>query len=175
MLAFEVGTKLGRLKILSVGSRCLCECDCGVTKEFDYHNLRSGRTKSCGCFRRTRLQKPTEEVALTWVINNYRGDARKGKHEWHLEREYVRELIAQNCHYCERAPENCFRRSKVDKEPYFYSGIDRVDNNLGYTRLNAVPCCFGCNSMKGKLSASAFIARCKQIVLYAEVRSVTVC
>ena len=167
MLAFEIGTRLGRLKVLSVGPRCLCECECGTVKEFDYHNLRTGRTKSCGCFRKARLQKPTEEVALTWVINNYRGDARKGKHEWQLEREYVRELIAQNCHYCGQPPENCFRRTKSDKESYLYNGIDRVDNSQGYTRLNTVPCCPGCNSMKGKLSVSAFVARCWKIVLFA--------
>lgn len=42
-------------------------------------------------------------------------------------------------------------------------GVDRVDNALGYTRENTVPCCSVCNFMKLKASKSDFVAKCAQI------------
>ena len=35
----------------------LCECDCGNKKIVLAKNLKSGRTKSCGCIRRTNIHK----------------------------------------------------------------------------------------------------------------------
>src|SRR6187455_2717908 len=36
--------------------KCLGRCDCGTIKEFWYHDITSGKTKSCGCMR-DRLAK----------------------------------------------------------------------------------------------------------------------
>jgi len=44
--------KFGMLKIVQRNKkRVICLCDCGVEKDFDYANVISGRTKSCGCNR----------------------------------------------------------------------------------------------------------------------------
>lgn len=43
-------------------------------------------------------------------------------------------------------------------------GLDRVDNNLGYTVENCVSCCEICNRMKLQLSLEFFINHCKKIV-----------
>lgn len=37
------------------------------------------------------------------------------------------------------------------------NGIDRVDNNKGYTLNNCVPCCKTCNQAKHRLSQEYFI------------------
>jgi hypothetical protein len=42
-------------------------------------------------------------------------------------------------------------------------GVDRVDNALGYTVTNTVPCCSTCNFMKLKTSREEFIRKCGQI------------
>ena len=39
---------------------------------------------------------------------------------------------------------------------YVYNGIDRIDNNKGYTIDNIVPCCAKCNYAKGKLTLQEF-------------------
>lgn len=53
-----IGTKFGRWLVLgraeSRGThpRWLCQCDCGQTGSVNINDLKNGRSKSCGCFRR---------------------------------------------------------------------------------------------------------------------------
>lgn len=42
-------------------------------------------------------------------------------------------------------------------------GIDRVDNSVGYTKENSVPCCKLCNFMKKAMSRNDFLSRIKKI------------
>jgi hypothetical protein len=42
-------------------------------------------------------------------------------------------------------------------------GIDRKDNNIGYTASNTISCCTTCNFMKGKLTYTQFVNKCLQI------------
>jgi hypothetical protein len=44
-------------------------------------------------------------------------------------------------------------------------GLDRIDNNIGYTIDNIVACCTTCNWMKHKMSHETFINKCKAIAL----------
>ena len=60
-------------------------------------------------------------------------------------------LIKQPCHYCGDGITERFR------------GLDRVDNNRGYTSANVVPCCPVCNYMKAKLTRSFFLAHVRKI------------
>jgi 5-methylcytosine-specific restriction endonuclease McrA len=41
---------------------------------------------------------------------------------------------------------------------YTYSGIDRLDNAIGYEPPNCVPCCDICNLAKRDMSYGAFVA-----------------
>jgi hypothetical protein len=45
-------------------------------------------------------------------------------------------------------------------------GIDRVDNSIGYTLGNCVPCCETCNKMKRMQSREQFLERCQRIVMF---------
>lgn len=55
------GQKFGRWLIIEQavsgdqGANWLCRCDCGVEKIVNGKNLRSGVTRSCGCFRKELL------------------------------------------------------------------------------------------------------------------------
>ena len=55
------------------------------------------------------------------------------------------------CHYC------------GDSLPRRGGGLDRVDNNKGYSVDNIVPCCQYCNQAKMNQTQSEFIARCVRI------------
>lgn len=63
----------------------------------------------------------------------YKGGAVRRGHEFLLPFEQFVQHFKSNCHYCGK-PEAM--------------GIDRVDNSLGYTQENSVPCCHFCNRMK---------------------------
>lgn len=54
-----IGLKFGYLTIVSIvrvvpksGRLVLAKCDCGIEKEYPLSKLKSGHTKSCGCFRK---------------------------------------------------------------------------------------------------------------------------
>lgn len=74
---------------------------------------------------------------------------RKGR-VWELTRDEFKDIRVKPCYYCG------YHNSTV--------GIDRVDNNVGYTLDNCVPCCFVCNRMKSILTYDEFIDKCKKIV-----------
>lgn len=51
----RVGMIFGKLTVLTIYRnqkgmlKCICQCDCGNQTDVYWHNLKSGRTKSCGC------------------------------------------------------------------------------------------------------------------------------
>lgn len=42
-------------------------------------------------------------------------------------------------------------------------GIDRIDNNFGYTADNVVSCCIRCNIMKRSMGRGEFIEQCSKV------------
>jgi hypothetical protein len=46
---------------------------------------------------------------------------------------------------------------------YIYNGVDRVNNDFGYSIDNCVSCCKVCNRMKGKKTVAEFVAFCSAI------------
>ena len=47
--------------------------------------------------------------------------------------------------------------------PFLHNGVDRVNNDLGYTIENSVTCCSLCNYMKRGMSLSDFIIHINKI------------
>lgn len=54
-------------------------------------------------------------------------------------KDYAAVVSADRCHYC------------AGPLPKYSSGLDRKDNDIGYTLSNVVPCCQGCNRIKSNL------------------------
>lgn len=73
--------------------------------------------------------------------------------EWQddMTKEIIFDMILKNCFYCDRNDPTCL------------NGIDRMDNQKGYTLTNCVPCCKYCNFMKKALDAQTFLERCVHI------------
>lgn len=94
----------------------------------------------------------------TDVYNTYRNRAKKRNREFSLDPEDIELLCSSVCHYCGTPPSNGPHRLVP------YQGIDRVDNSLGYTLENSVPCCPKCNYMKGKGTKQEFINHAWKIV-----------
>ena len=56
--------------------------------------------------------------------------------------EYKKLILGKRCYYCS---------GEVGEAGY---GLDRLDNQLGYTLENAVPCCGQCNTLKSDVLTS---------------------
>jgi hypothetical protein len=91
-------------------------------------------------------------IAWRAKINKYRSNASKKSRPFTLSDETCQTLFQQPCHYCHGVPIKT-------------SGLDRVNNNLGYINSNVVPCCWTCNRMKYQYPLELFMERCKHIAL----------
>lgn len=73
--------------------------------------------------------------------------------------EYVK-LASAECYYCGAPPDKV---KKYFDERVDYNGIDRKNNDIGYTIENSVPCCSECNYSKMEMTDSFFLEKNKSI------------
>ncbi len=161
-------TGFSHYKLKKEGGRKLvwnCVCDCGNNKKVENSNLVSGNVSSCGCAARKSLKRLHEnnvkdDIAFEYLYRDYIHSAKKRNYDFLLSKEEFERLTKQNCNYCNTEPkqlkykngEHIFKRSS-----YLYNGIDRKDNNLGYTKENCVSCCRICNIAKSAMTVEQFL------------------
>lgn len=135
------------------------ECRCGKTKKVLGSALVSGNTKSCGCYgiekrRRSRISENHSEI--TAVMLGYKRHAKDRGFEWSLSRADVESVIFENCKYCGIPPSNKKKTKNSLEDGVLYSGIDRVDSSIGYSKENVVPACKICNFAKSNMTLEEF-------------------
>lgn len=173
------GKKIGRLKVLGRASKTDssgnaywdCECDCGnkEIKKISRSDLITGNTTSCGCVLEEYLESKflgETNAEFSCLLYTYRSNARKRGYSFELNEEEFRKLTKGNCYYCSREPSQRMRPKRVTNKrnrDYIYNGIDRVDNDLGYTLDNCVSCCSVCNEMKSSNTQEGFLQSIKFI------------
>lgn len=84
-------------------------------------------------------------------FRSYKHCAKKRNLVFELLIEEFADIIRNPCIYC----------GETDK-----IGIDRIDNNLGYTLSNSKPCCKLCNYMKRTNSVDEFLEHIKKVYTY---------
>lgn len=147
-----------------------CLCDCGNKCSVATAHLLASNVKSCGCLVKEmskltiqklhdfqRSQYPSGKANQNATLRIYKKSAEKRKIPWELSEETVLKLFSQNCFYCGAPPMNCADK-KNSRGAFIYNGIDRKDNNLGYTIENCVSCCGICNRAKNQMPFDAFSA-----------------
>lgn len=141
------GQTYGRWLVLDErqGCKVLCRCSCGTERFVYVGSLQNGSSKSCGCAQRALGGAVTQDI---W--RQYRGRAQHRQLEWRLTLDQFTTLVHNDCFYCGGSPSNVMRRAVV------YNGIDRLDNEVGYTPENCVTCCATCNRAKSTLSLTDF-------------------
>ncbi len=140
-----------------------CICDCGNETSIIACSLVDGTTKSCGCFMRENRRSqgghnrlPPGESALNQLFYSYCKSAKLRGHVFELSREEFRGITSQPCHYCGAPPVIKFKAAKGTNGDYYGNGVDRIDNEGGYTIDNSAPCCTVCNNAKGRMSRYDF-------------------
>ncbi len=108
---------------------------------------------------------PKGYTGLTVLMSRYRLSCKDKSFSFELNREQFRDLTSTDCHYCGVEPKKPVGRENGSSwGEYFYNGIDRKDNNLGYIYSNCLSCCTMCNIMKSDMSYCEFIAWIDRIV-----------
>lgn len=115
--------------------------------------------------RPKKNHKGDSKSCLSTLRWSYEHQAKRRGLTFELTKEQFAELTKQDCWYCGREPaqikRDCHRAPKGAY--YIYNGIDRIDNAVGYTEANCIPCCGKCNWMKGTLHAEDFIVQIRKI------------
>ena len=121
-------------------------------------NRKDGLNGYCkGCRKSSRSPEWSNTSAAIAYAKNYRkslpglyvqkkGDAKYRGIEFTLTLEQYSELKhpSRVCEYCDMTVQQSLHSHGKRL------GVDRVDNEVGYTVGNCVPCCTECNSRKGK-------------------------
>ncbi len=166
------GCKIGKLSVIGISdtrnkhNRVMwdCICDCGNKKSIPADMLNKtlrGQTgsKSCGCLRNNAHNKIKDrfEACYKQIYNStiIKRSKLKGWEDY-IDFDLFKELSNKHCNYCGDAPNN-FLTDRLDVEfKVEYSGIDRINSNIGYIKSNVIPCCKNCNTAKNVLTQSEF-------------------
>ena len=163
-----IGEKFGALTIISTKYKSTdryrgdwilngydCKCDCGEVLFVIPYDLLNHRKTSCGCGLTRYTKADMKSYGVGRVFATYKHSAKKRGLDFSLTKEDLRGLILSPCYYCGEFGDNFIHR---EDEILTYTGIDRVNNNFGYTVENTVPCCERCNRAKLQMSQEDFFS-----------------
>lgn len=102
-------------------------------------------------------------VAAGIIMGQYKSNAKSKGLSFELTKDELKEIIKQDCYYCGTPPFSSSITTFQSHGAVLYNGIDRIDNENGYTKDNCVSCCLQCNLAKGRLSVVQFRAWVKRI------------
>jgi hypothetical protein len=183
----ESGQKFGNLIVLqkienktkSNGSCYLCKCDCGNEVVVSMSCLKTGNQISCGCSRKENRTKPKGVSGSNSLYARCRSNAKSRELEFNISKEFHVKIISSKCNYCGSDPiaynpylfKNGNRLSglehlnqeAIDRAWIYVNTIDRLNNNIGYTENNCVPCCWPCNAMKRDRTEADFLKHISKI------------
>lgn len=89
-----------------------------------------------------RFDPKINDPGLEKKYKEYFDRAKNKGIEFSLTRRLFRALCTSNCYIC----------GNIEG----VNGVDRLDNNIGYTDLNSAPCCWNCNRSKNNMSINEF-------------------
>lgn len=151
-----------------VVARCP-KCDNTVTQtRFTLTKVRQCRT----CWK-SEVYKGGNRHAVAKVRHNLvANQARRRGLVMTLTNDELTELWAGNCYYCGVEPRNIMKAITKQgvEEVFIYSGLDRLDNTLGYETGNVVPCCKVCNRAKSDMTMAEFLEWVERLSGYQTVR-----
>lgn len=159
-----------------VGMFWMAQCDCGAMKEVRGSEAKLGYIKTCGkceyhshlvveASKKSALNKDPNRP-LRDAYTSYVKGALNRNLEWKLTPEQFEEIVTQNCTYCKAPPKEHYRKARKGKGRGFKlirNGIDRINNQVGYTLDNCTACCTVCNRMKGAMDIIEFAQQIKRM------------
>lgn len=130
---------------------------------------------------------PAGEVSFKEKYLAYKKSANRRGLEFSITFEEFKKLTSDICFYCGKdgRPYNKYlnkngeyytktkeidiTKEAIDRSWINFNGLDRVDNNKGYTLENCVTCCWECNNIKSSSNQSDFLEHIKMITKHLKL------
>jgi hypothetical protein len=165
------------------GKYVMCKCECGTIKKFFKSNVKSGHTKSCGCYNSQCSSERAKNSSMILyhkridtgsklIINDFWAPFLKRSKERGLEVSItpmdLEQLFLKQQGKCAftgipiKLPLNSIERRKSIQT----ASLDRIDNNKPYTKDNIQWVHKVTNIMRRSLSIAEFKHWCKLVAEY---------
>lgn len=98
-----------------------------------------------------------------YAYKRIKSDAAAARRVFEIPFDWFVKMCHEPCHYCGRSDRNTISiKSRAVTggfvvRDFKYNGLDRLDNAVGYTVENCVPCCAVCNRGKNSMGYNEFI------------------
>lgn len=179
---YSSGDVVGNLEIKELGGtsksgtrlyRVLCLL-CGSVTDKRLQAIE--KAKSCGCMQSKRSRRPSgsgrrtpegTRVEINNLISIYKSNARKRGISFDLTYTQFETLVDSECYFCGDIGGNTLRKRGYND--YNYTGIDMIDNSVGYLPSNCIPCCSWCNRAKNNGTLENFVDKCRKVVSRIEL------
>lgn len=168
-----INVKYNHLTIISLFIKknkkyCICQCDCGNTKEFRLDSVTTGKVVSCCRKKDKKFGQNNPNYAgvedLSGAFFGYlKSAANYRKIEFNLSKEFLWNLYLLQNKKCALSGENLY----FPKGSVFNTGnisLDRIDSKKGYIENNVQWILKDINIMKNVYSNFYFIEISKKIV-----------
>lgn len=99
-------------------------------------------------------QSAFSQSAFSTLLFEYKINAKRRMLVFDLTVNQFYNLTQGNCYYCGSPPN---QKREACNGLYLFNGIDRVDNETGYTLSNCVTCCKRCNYAKKAMTQRDFM------------------
>lgn len=163
----------------------LCQCDCGGPNSLKVImgcHLSSGRTISCGCYKKEQTHKRcytgTKDISGAYFCNLMNGAKSRGI-EFALTILYIQELLETQGYKCALSGIDIYGSINNNKKFTTYSeqtaSLDRIDSSKGYVEGNVQWVHKDINMMKQDHSDKSFIDWCNLVANHNKKSRVTKC
>lgn len=159
---FKIGDKHTRNLICDIdrsGGKInyFVKCDCGDFRWVRSDTLKKNKWGCKSCAKELSRKKFGEAYVIGAAWHSLTGNARARGLLVEITKEDFIKIAKQNCFYCGAEPKETSHANLPEwSTPAKLNGIDRIDNNIGYTIENSVSSCYICNRGKMNLSLQEF-------------------
>lgn len=107
--------------------------------------------------------KYKDNKPIRYLYSKKRSNAKSRGLEMALSLDEFGDIVKRPCFWCGSPSSIEVKRPKVEVQ--WFNGIDRLHNHKGYTKENSVPCCVGCNSLRGPMKLETWVSFITGVVL----------
>lgn len=129
----------------------------------DSYKYRTLEQQKSDCQRSAEYQRKTISGRAIVMLKSYRTSDRNKNREFDLTKDWlINNIIDKPCFYC---------------NDNYRTGCDRLDNKIGHTMENCIPCCSVCNTVRSDiftvLEMKELGDKIKELRLKREIRKIS--